>query len=115
MNIAYKSISGIDFIYPEEIKDKAKYVIVLNCFIFLIEKKYIKDCKIQAIFVNYVSFMNLEGSTFTTFQNMKDIYNIYGYLKKQKTYNATDNFICKLLLRFKKVTNKTFKVRPKPK
>lgn len=114
MNIAYKSISGIDFIYPVSIKIEAKYNNVLNYFNFLVTKKLLKSCKIQSIFVNYVSFLNLEGSTFTPFQKPINIYNINGYLKKNKKHNDTDIFICKELLRLKEIL-KTFKVRPKPK
>lgn len=114
MNIAYKSISGIDFIYPERIKDKAKYIIVLNCFIFLIGKKCLKSCKIQSILVKYSEIMKLEASKSSTFNFLESIYNINNNLILRK--RLTDPFIldCKLLLRLKKKI-RSLKLHPKPK
>lgn len=107
MNIAHK-------IKKRTIKHKAKYNIVLKCFNFFESQKAYFTCKLQALFVNYVSFLNLQGSTYTTFKFKINIYNINGYLKTLKNANRTDIFICKELLSLQKI-KRSLALHPKPK
>lgn len=110
MNIAYLYGNDRYFIYPRRI---FSLKVLSNQEIFSCEKGYF-TCKLQALFINYGSFLNLQGSIYTPYKNQLNIYNINGYLKTLKNANRTDIFICKELLSLQKI-KRSFVLHPKPK